>query len=235
MAATLAGLHPGFARMVDRNRRYLAGQVRAAAGQGITRFLDLGSGFPSAGSAAMAAAAGTGAQVTCVDWDPCVARYRAVLAAGGITNVSVVQADVRNPARVLAHPDVAEVTGPGQPVCAVFGLVLHMMSRAAAAHAIAGYAAACPPGSMVVVTVMRGDDAALFRSVREAWRCAGVQLVNYSLPGIEGLLTGAGLEVQPPGAGPVLLAEHGRPGKVIRRLYVAGATALKPGEPARSP
>jgi S-adenosyl methyltransferase len=231
MAARLTGLYPAVARMAARNRRYLAGQVRVAEGLGITRFLDLGSGFPSPGTAAMAAAAIPGAQVACVDWDRSVTRYAAKLERDGVANVSLTHADIRGPAAVLARPAVAAVLAGG-PVCVIFGTVLHMMTRAAAARTVAGYAAGVAAGSMVIVTVLRGDDAALFRSVSAAWQhAAGIKLVNYSLAGIEGLLAGAGLEVQPPGAGPVLLAGHGSPGKVLRRLYVAGAAALTSSPP----
>jgi hypothetical protein len=223
-------IYPAARRLVTRNRLYLAGAVRLAAARGITRFLDLGSGFPSAGSPARAAAdACPEARVACVDWDRSVGCYGAVLARDGIKGVSVVQADIRDPETVLALPAVRETVSADEPSCLIFGLVLHALTRAAARRVVAGYAAAAAPGSLVAVTVPCSEDEVLFRAVRDAWLEAGVLLVNWTPDGIASLMVSAGLEVQPPGVGPVeKLAAAGS----ARRLYVAGAIGVKL---ARSP
>lgn len=60
--------------MAAANGEFLARAVTWAAGQGICQFIDLGSGFPAAGSVLdVAQAHDPHARVACVDWDELVA------------------------------------------------------------------------------------------------------------------------------------------------------------------
>jgi hypothetical protein len=231
LGGRLAEIYPGVRRLVARNRQYLAHAVLLASGRlGIRQFLDLGSGFPSAGSVRdHAQAADPAARVACVDTDPSVARSAAKLAREGVKGVSVVRADIRDPEAVLAHPGVLEVIDVAGPVCAVLGMVLHTMTPAAARETVAGYVQRIAPGSAVVITLPRNDDAALSGRLAGAWAGTGIPGVNYTPAEAESLF--AGLEIQPPGVGPAMRAGTGRlavAGDAPFRLYVLGGIGVKP-------
>ncbi|MGH3283708.1 MAG: hypothetical protein ACRDPD_03315 [Streptosporangiaceae bacterium] len=53
--------------------------------------------------------------------DPAVATYGGKFAHEGVKGVSVVQADIRDVAGVLAHPGVTEVIDLAEPVLVVLG------------------------------------------------------------------------------------------------------------------
>ena len=225
-AARLLALYPGIRQMVARNRQYLGHAVLFAATRlGVRQFLDLGSGFPSAGSVRdLAQAHDPDARVACVDWDPLAGDYGALLEAGGVKGVSVVQADIRDPGAVLAHPGVLEVISPGEPAALVFGMVLQAMGLQEAREVTAGYASAVPAGSCVVITVPRCDDEDLFTRGTAGYPC---EPSNFSPAEVRSLF--GGLEVQPPGVGPVAGARPGwgQPGRAPGRVCVLGGIGVK--------
>jgi hypothetical protein len=238
LARQLAEIYPGVRRVVRSNRAYLAHAVLLASSRlGITQFLDLGSGFPAAGSVRdTAQQAGPEARVACVDRDRAVHRYGSRLAREGVKNFSVATADIRDPGAVLAHPAVTDVIALAEPVCAVFGLVANVMEQAQAREVIAGYASALAPGSAVVLTVTCNEDEALFGRLSGAWQAAGDPLVNYTPDEAAALL--AGLEVLPPGVRPAVRAGGARltlAGGEPFRLYVLAGIGIKPPALRRRP
>ncbi len=105
-AGRLLRLYPPLAAMARENRAFLARAVTWAAGQGIGQFLDLGAGLPTVQNTHQAArAVNPAARVAYVDLDPVVlAHARALLATGD--GVTAVAADLRDPAAVLADPEL---------------------------------------------------------------------------------------------------------------------------------
>ena len=72
---------PGLPKIMQANRAFMRRAVRFAVDEGITQFLDIGSGIPTFGNVhEVAQAARPGARVVYVDHDPvAVAHSQAVL------------------------------------------------------------------------------------------------------------------------------------------------------------
>jgi hypothetical protein len=94
---------------VTANREFLRRVVAYAAGQGISQFLDIGTGIPTVGPThEVAQQVNPQARVAYVDNDPIVlAHSRALLTTNDRT--FTVQADVREPDTILHHPAVREL------------------------------------------------------------------------------------------------------------------------------
>ena len=170
-AEVLLGIYPPLAEMVKDNRAFLAEAVTWAAGQGIGQFLDLGAGLPAVPAVHQTARAVLpGARVAYVDRDPMVLSHaRALLAAPG---VAAVAADLRDPATVLADPELRAVLDPAEPVCVILGAVLHFMDADAARAVTAGYARLIAPGSCLVISVARFNDEGLGKQLAKEYTAA---------------------------------------------------------------
>ncbi|QKW35062.1 SAM-dependent methyltransferase [Actinomadura sp. NAK00032] len=105
--------------VLGRGVRYLAGEA------GLRQFLDLGSGLPTVQNThQVAQAVAPGARVVYVDNDPIVlAHGRALLAENADT--TVITADVREPAEILAHEDVRRLIDFDRPVGVMLVGILH--------------------------------------------------------------------------------------------------------------
>jgi hypothetical protein len=108
------------------NRGFLRRSVRyLAREEGIRQFIDLGSGLPTQGNVhEIAHSVDRSTRVVYVDNDPIVlAHARALLADNHTT--AVIQADVREPEALLAHPELARFIDFGQPVGLLAFSILH--------------------------------------------------------------------------------------------------------------
>lgn len=121
---------PGAKLVGHANRAFLGRAVRWLVDQGITQFLDIGSGIPTLGNVhEIALLAEPEARVMYVDIDPvAVAHSRAILA--GHPRVGVLQADVRYPGDIVNHPDVTELLDFSEPVAILMLAVLHFVPDA---------------------------------------------------------------------------------------------------------
>ena len=139
-AERLLAIYPPLRAMVRENRAFVAQAVTWAARQGIGQFIDLGSGFPASLSVHKTARTVLpSARVAYVDNDPVVLTHaRALLATSD--GVAAVAADLRDPAAVLAHPDLRTVIDPANPAGIILGAVLHFLDADAARSVTTGYA-----------------------------------------------------------------------------------------------
>src|SRR6201992_4215145 len=104
---------------VRENRAFLGRAVRYLAGEaGISQFLDLGTGLPSANNVhEVAQAINPEARVVYAEHDPIVlAHARALLASGPRGVTSYLDADIRDPETILAHPVVRDSLDLGLPI-----------------------------------------------------------------------------------------------------------------------
>ncbi|HEY2285630.1 MAG TPA: SAM-dependent methyltransferase [Streptosporangiaceae bacterium] len=134
------------------NRAFLGRAVRFLARAGISQFLDIGSGIPTQGNVhEVAQRADPGARVAYVDVDPvAVAHSRAIL--DGQPSAAVIDADLREPERILAHPDVRRLIDPGQPAGLLLVAVLHFIADAEDPwRIVAALRDALAPGSYLVL------------------------------------------------------------------------------------
>ncbi len=144
---------PGLPKIMQANRAFMRRAVRYAVEQGITQFLDIGSGIPTFGNVhQVAQAACPDARVLYVDHDPvAVAHSQAVLE--GNENADVVAADLRKPAEILASPECGRLIDLNRPVALLLVAILHFVDDADDPYgAVAELRDALAPGSLIVLT-----------------------------------------------------------------------------------
>jgi S-adenosyl methyltransferase len=140
------------------NRRFLGRAVRFSAAAGIRQFLDLGTGLPSQGHVhEVVAETHPDAHVVYVDYDPVVINHARALLMNS-DSVTVIQADVRDPQGILAHPDVTRLIDWSQPVAVLCLAVLHGISDEDDPAGIVGkFAGHMAPGSYLILSHLSSD------------------------------------------------------------------------------
>ncbi|GGX83516.1 SAM-dependent methyltransferase [Streptomyces fructofermentans] len=144
---------PGLPRIMQANRAFMRRAVRFAAEEGVTQFLDIGSGIPTFGSVhEVARAVRPEARVVYVDHDPvAVAHTEAVLS--GEEGVDVVAADLRKPREILGSSVVRDLMDLNRPVALLLVAILHFVEDEDDPYAaVAELRDALAPGSLLVVT-----------------------------------------------------------------------------------
>ncbi|MGA5899121.1 SAM-dependent methyltransferase [Streptomyces venetus] len=144
---------PGLPKIMQANRAFMRRAVRYAAGQGITQFLDIGSGIPTFGNVhEVAQAASPGARVMYVDHDPvAVAHSQAVLE--GNDDADIVAADLRKPQDILSSVELEGLIDLNQPVALLLVAILHFVEDEDDPYgAVAELGEALAPGSLLVLT-----------------------------------------------------------------------------------
>ncbi|MEV6953611.1 SAM-dependent methyltransferase [Streptomyces sp. NPDC051183] len=144
---------PGLPKIMQANRAFMRRAVRHAVAEGVTQFLDIGSGIPTFGNVhEIAQAASPEARVVYVDHDPvAVAHSQAVLA--GDDRTAVVAADLRKPRDILTAPEAARLLDFDRPVALMLVAVLHFLEDADDPYAlVAELRDALAPGSMLILT-----------------------------------------------------------------------------------
>ncbi len=108
------------------NREFLQRVVRYLVREaGITQFLDIGSGLPTAGNTSeVAHEIDPGVHVVYVDNDPIVYTHSKALLADAVT-VDIINADIRSPAEILTDPAVLRLLDFDQPIGLLLLAVLH--------------------------------------------------------------------------------------------------------------
>ncbi|MET9920330.1 SAM-dependent methyltransferase [Streptomyces sp. NPDC006435] len=144
---------PGLPKIMQANRAFMRRAVHYAVGEGISQFLDIGSGIPTFGNVhEIAQAADPAARVAYVDHDPvAVAHSRAVLE--GNDRAVIAAADLRRPQEIVKSPEVSGLLDLDRPVALLLVAVLHFLEDADEPQAaVAELREALAPGSLVVIT-----------------------------------------------------------------------------------
>jgi S-adenosyl methyltransferase len=146
-------IYPGFPLVMQVNRAFLRRAIQFLVGQGIDRFLDIGSGIPTVGNVHLIAQlANAAARVVYVDVDPVAVAHSAVLLQDN-DGASIINADLREPEVILDQPTVRELLGSGQPVALILAFVLHfLVDDEQALRVVRTLRDALPPGSYVVIS-----------------------------------------------------------------------------------
>ncbi len=126
-AEQAVAMWPDLPLIMQANRAFLRRAVRFLVAQGITQFLDIGSGIPTVGNVyEVAQAADPGSRVVYVDIDPvAVAHSRAILADN--PGAAVVHGDARDPERLLGQEEVQRLLDLHQPVAVLMVALLHFV------------------------------------------------------------------------------------------------------------
>ncbi|OKJ94535.1 hypothetical protein AMK26_32420 [Streptomyces sp. CB03234] len=144
---------PGLPKIQQANRAFMRRAVRYAVSEGITQFLDIGSGIPTFGNVhEVAQGAAPEARVLYVDHDPvAVAHSQAVLE--GNANAGVLAADLRKPRDILAAPETGSLLDLDRPVALLLVSVLHFVQDTdEPQRAVAELRDALAPGSLLIVS-----------------------------------------------------------------------------------
>lgn len=144
---------PDGGRAAHINRELLGRAVGYMAREGISQFLDLGSGLPTVQNThQIAQAVNSAARVIYVDNDPIVlAHGRALLAENSST--IVVTADLREPDKVMAMPEVTGFLDLSKPVGLILNAVIHHVLDEEDPYGIVDrYKELLPSGSYLLLT-----------------------------------------------------------------------------------
>jgi S-adenosyl methyltransferase len=179
------------------NRAALGRAVRYMADRGVTQFLDLGSGLPTAQNThQIAQGVNPDARVVYVDNDPSVSVHGHALLTGDDSTV-VVLADVRSPDELLALPSIAGFLDFSQPIGLILNAVIHHLNDDEDPHGIvARYVAALAPGSYSQLTHFCDESAEARANAQVLTRSLGRGQVR-SRAEIASFFDG--LELVPPG------------------------------------
>ncbi|AYF79608.1 SAM-dependent methyltransferase [Nocardia yunnanensis] len=119
---------PGSVGVAIANRESVLRATRVMAAAGIRQVIDMGCGLPAAENVHEALRRiQPGARVVYVDDDPfVVAHGRALLAVDDA--IAVVEADIRDPASIEKHAEVARLIDFDQPLGILFGITLSFVN-----------------------------------------------------------------------------------------------------------
>jgi S-adenosyl methyltransferase len=169
--------------------------------QGIRQFLDIGTGIPATPNTHdIAQGFDPTSRIVYVDNDPIVlAHARALLVGDHRGRTAYIPADLREPGRILANPDVRETLDWSEPIGLLLIAVLHFIRDDDDPAGIIGTLIdALPPGSMVAAShatpeYMPAEMVTALRAVMERqWR----DRTGHEL---RGLFDRPDLELVPPG------------------------------------
>jgi SAM-dependent methyltransferase len=152
LGRALVAVDPNAPAAIRANRAFIGRAVRFLGAAGIRQFLDIGSGIPTQGNVhEVAQAADPGARVAYADIDPVVtAHSRAILA--GNENAAILDADLREPEKILADPVTGRLLDLARPVGVLLVAVLHFISDADDPwQLVAALRDALAPGSYLVL------------------------------------------------------------------------------------
>ncbi|RJL35785.1 SAM-dependent methyltransferase [Bailinhaonella thermotolerans] len=220
---------PELPALARANRAFLGRAVRHLAGEaGVRQFLDVGTGLPTAENThQVAQSVAPDSRVVYADNDPIVlAHARALLVGSDPALTSYADADLRDPAAVLAA--AADTLDLSAPVAVILlGVLEFVPDTGEATEIVRRLMAAVPSGSHLVISHgLRGPrmDAAI-----RPWNESGATpIVNRSREEILGFFDG--LDLLDPGLVPLTRwrpGPDGPAGDLDESLYVA-AVGRKP-------
>jgi len=146
----------GVRTAVRENRAFLGRAVRHLVSEaGIRQFLDIGTGLPSANNVPeVAQATAPACRVVYVDNDPIVLAHARVLLRGHPQGrTAYIEADLREPEKILATPQVRGTLDLSQPVALMLVAILHFLpDEDNPATVVAALLDALPAGSYLVAS-----------------------------------------------------------------------------------
>jgi len=157
----IAAKFPAIRTAVVENRRFLRRAVSFLAGEaGVRQFLDIGTGLPTAENThEVAQAIAPESKIVYVDNDPLVLVHaRALLTSSARGKTAYVDADLRDPEKILDDPQLLDTLDLTQPVALMLIATLHFLDEQDDPYAIVRrLAAALPTGSYLAVSHATSD------------------------------------------------------------------------------
>ncbi|WP_446474027.1 SAM-dependent methyltransferase [Actinomadura opuntiae] len=160
-AEMVASAFPTVGLAARENRAFMRRVVGHLAGEaGIGQFLDIGTGLPSAGNVhEIAQAVDPSARIVYVDNDPIVLVHaRALLTGEPEGRTAYIDADLRDPEKILADPDLRRTLDLSRPVALMLVATMHFITDDHDPYGIVRRLLdALPPSSYLVMTHATGD------------------------------------------------------------------------------
>lgn len=219
-AGKVIAAHPEQHLLAQANRGFLVRAVRYLAEHGITQFLDLGTGIPTSPNVhEVARDVDASARVVYVDNDPIVMRHNRALRATH-DGVIGVEADIREPSRIITNPGARATLDFDQPVGLLTVSVFHFIPDAQ--EIIESLRATMAPGSYLVLSTAttEGLTRQEVQAIADAYATSSVPAVFRSREEIEDLFTG--FDLVEPGIVPVGRWHNDEPDTHIRVLAGVG-------------
>ena len=140
------------------NRGFHQRAAKWIAQQGVTQFVDIGSGRPTVGNThEVVQKVNPDARVVYIDNDPMVAEQGGPLLAGD-SSTRVICADLRDPDSILDHPQLRELIDFSRPVGLLLTAVLMFVADGSDPWAlVARYTGALAPGSYLALSHLTDD------------------------------------------------------------------------------
>ncbi|GAA4731477.1 SAM-dependent methyltransferase [Phytohabitans rumicis] len=166
---------PSIVAIARANRAFLGRAIRYLADSGVRQYLDIGSGIPTEGNVhEVAQQVVPDARVVYVDIDPVAVAESQELLEGN-PYATAVRGDLREPEKIIEHPQVRKVLDFTQPVAVLLVGVLYFVPDDAEAYpAMERLLAPCVPGSHVVIShgTVDGEpvDERQLQSTTDIWR-----------------------------------------------------------------
>ncbi|WP_059005947.1 SAM-dependent methyltransferase [Streptomyces specialis] len=151
---------PGIPKIAQANRAFMRRAVRYAISEGVTQFLDIGSGIPTFGNVhEVAGAASDAARVVYVDNDPvAVAHGRAVL--DGDDRAEILHGDFLDPLPIVKSDPVHRLLDLDRPVALMLVALLHFFGDGdEPREKVATLRDALPAGSLLILSHASMDHA----------------------------------------------------------------------------
>ncbi|MGW2637831.1 SAM-dependent methyltransferase [Streptomyces sp. NPDC001348] len=208
-AAALAANPRGYLD-VRHNRDFMRRAVTTLTERdGIRQFLDIGTGLPTAENVhQIAQRTIPDARVVYVDNDPVVLTHaRALLTSGPEGRTDYIDADLKDPARILEQ--AAKTLDFDQPIALCLVAILHFVEDEEAHPIVRQLVDALPAGSRLVLSHLTEDlNPDNIRAVQRTYTERGFTFVLRSKAEVERFFADTGLELADPGVVP---AHHWRP------------------------
>jgi hypothetical protein len=157
----IAAKFPAIRTAVLENRRFLRRAVTFLAEQaGVRQFLDIGTGLPTANNThEVAQRIAPESRITYVDNDPLVLVHaRALLTSSPQGATAYVDADLRDPEKILADPGLLDTIDLTRPVALMLVATLHFIDEADDPYGkVRRLAGALAPGSYLVISHATSD------------------------------------------------------------------------------
>lgn len=143
---------PNVREIARANRAFLRRAVSHLLDQGITQFLDIGSGIPTAGNVHdITAQYRPDARVVYVDIDPVAVSHSRLLLHDN-PYATAIRADLRYPDAILHDDHVQDLLDLNQPVGLLLVSMLHFLSDEQAYPAVAQLRGTLAPGSYLALS-----------------------------------------------------------------------------------
>jgi SAM-dependent methyltransferase len=161
------------------NRAFMHRSTEYLAGRGLRQFLDIGTGIPTRPNLhEIAQAVAPDARIVYVDNDPIVlAHAQALLLSNPAGRTAYVQADLRDPAAILASPALRDTLDLSRPVALSLNAVLPFVPDEQVADEIVNTLKdALAPGSALVISHGTGDFSPTLESLAAVYRSVGTNV-----------------------------------------------------------